>query len=354
VTGVASATTKFADVAAGEMLRRGGSAVDAVLAGFFAEAGGNEDVLLAPFCALVAGTGAGERAFDGRACQAGAGAERPRRFTIGDEPPLVARVAASRTVATTALMHAARGRVEMPAVVAFGVKLARDLGAGRRAALLEDIGESRSLALAREPIVEAFLASGGRPAGGSLSRSDLVLAPREDAALAGALGDNARVLRVPWAFEPGPEGVASGAEIIVAIDARGLVAVVAYERVPSIEVPGLQIALPCVGIPVLRGVPRIAPGTPLFSAAPIAILEERPNLKLALGVASGRDERPAGLVSSRASGPMSISDDALAALVGAIPLDAAARRLAGDLEGRFVCVALEREKPRVVAAHAAA
>ena len=56
----------IAEEAALAQLSQGGSAVGAVLAGFFAAAGGYSGVLLSPLTVLVAGIGTGGRAFDGR------------------------------------------------------------------------------------------------------------------------------------------------------------------------------------------------------------------------------------------------------------------------------------------------
>ena len=104
IPGAGAATTALATSATRDALASKGSAVDAVLAGFFAEAGANPDVLLAPFSALVVGTGAGERAFDGRAVQPGKGIDRPRGLLPGEVPQAVHHVAAPRTIAAIALM----------------------------------------------------------------------------------------------------------------------------------------------------------------------------------------------------------------------------------------------------------
>ncbi|MGC4065984.1 MAG: hypothetical protein QM784_15310 [Polyangiaceae bacterium] len=73
--------------AADECLLAGGSAVAAVLCGFFAAAGAYSGVLLGPLSLLVAGVGSGARAFDGRLRQPGLGTKRPRGFRDEESHP---------------------------------------------------------------------------------------------------------------------------------------------------------------------------------------------------------------------------------------------------------------------------
>ncbi|HET9960276.1 MAG TPA: hypothetical protein VFQ61_37555, partial [Polyangiaceae bacterium] len=88
-----AASDSIAEQAATERLAAGGSAVTAVLAGFFAVAGARPGVLLGPMSILVAGVGQGARAFDGRVRQPGLGAKRPRGILDGSEVPEAAQVA---------------------------------------------------------------------------------------------------------------------------------------------------------------------------------------------------------------------------------------------------------------------
>jgi len=76
-------------------------------------------------------------------------------------------------------------------------------------------------------------------------------------------------LRPPW-----PVGAeARPAEAIVACDGRGVLAALAYAPADDgVPVPDLDLALGRDAVPVRRGVPRVAPGTLLPAAAPIAIL----------------------------------------------------------------------------------
>ena len=89
---LARSNDPLCEAAAGEELAKGGSAVDAVLSGYFAAAGAYPGVLLGPVTLLIGGTGSGDRAFDGRVRQPGKNAKRPRGTLPGEEPPLAARV----------------------------------------------------------------------------------------------------------------------------------------------------------------------------------------------------------------------------------------------------------------------
>jgi gamma-glutamyltranspeptidase/glutathione hydrolase len=80
----ALATDELVQEAARAELVQSKSAVAAVAAGFFAAAGRHPGVLLAPLTLLVAGVGAGGRAFDGRLRQPGLGVKRPRGLLPGE------------------------------------------------------------------------------------------------------------------------------------------------------------------------------------------------------------------------------------------------------------------------------
>lgn len=331
-----AATSPVARAGAEEMRRAHGSAVDCVLAGFFADAGVRDAVLLAPMTALVVGVGAGARALDARARQPGLASERPRGTAGDDEPPLGARVSASVTPLGTILLHTAYHRASLSDVVAIGRDQATAAGERRRAALLDDLGALKAGACSSEPFVEALLAVGGRAAGGALSRADVVsvppivdLMPRASA--------SARIFEAPWAIEPDgrPERRSEGRaiEIVTAVDAWGLAAVIAYEVFPPSDVapvPGLQISAPLGALPVQRGVPRLPPGTPMPMRAPIAIVDRGAGNVVAVGA-------------TRADAP---------------PGDAIAEALSAEqglrsIEGAVACVALEARGARVLGEHAA-
>src|SRR5688572_32963231 len=106
VRSAAIANDSVAEEAAQDFLLSGGSAVGAVLSGFFAASGAYAGVLLAPLSLLVAGVGSGARAFDGRLRQPGRGTKRPRGFKQNEAIPDAARVAVSASVAAAMVAHA--------------------------------------------------------------------------------------------------------------------------------------------------------------------------------------------------------------------------------------------------------
>ncbi|MEP7126751.1 MAG: hypothetical protein ABJE95_37825 [Byssovorax sp.] len=266
-----SASSVAARAAAAEILAEGGTAVDAVIAGFFAAAGERPGVLLAPAVALVAGTGAGARAYDGRSAQPGLGSARPRGFVADAAIPDAAYAAAPRTIAMLVLLHGHRGRTSLSVLTRAGVAAADAQDEKSRAGLIRRVGASGVLALRSTEVARALVAAGGSVAGGMLTERDLEEArPAETDAVTTQLASGANVFTSPWAPA---EGSAAGAEAVVACDGRGIVAAIAYAPSSAgIVVPELGITLARDAVPVLRGVTRLAPGTPLASCAPIALL----------------------------------------------------------------------------------
>src|SRR6186713_2804804 len=112
------------------------SAVAAVVAGYFAAAGARPGVLLGPLTLLVAGVGAGGRAFDGRLRQPGIGAKRPRGLLPGQEVSRAARVALSTSVAALSVALAYDRTRTLTVLARVGARAAADAGAPTRAALL--------------------------------------------------------------------------------------------------------------------------------------------------------------------------------------------------------------------------
>jgi hypothetical protein len=296
-----TASSVAARAAAAAIIEAGGTAVDAVIAGFFAAAGERPGVLLAPAVALVAGTGAGARAYDGRSAQPGLGSARPRGFVADAVVPGAAFAAAPRTIAMLVLLHGHRGRTSLSVLARDGVAAAEAQGEKSRAGLIRRIGASGVLALRAPEIARPLLAAGGSVAGGLLTERDLEEArPAETDAVTTALASGANAFTSPWAP---PEASAAGAEAIVACDGRGIVAAIAYAPSSAgILVPELAITLAGDAVPVLRGVTRVAPGTPLAASAPIAILG-RKGFWAAIGltgVARLRPEALDGLASGQA------------------------------------------------------
>jgi gamma-glutamyltranspeptidase/glutathione hydrolase len=168
------------------------------------------------------------------------------------------------------LLSSYRGKAPLSELARHGVAAAEEAGAKARARFLRQIGAAGVLALRAPDVQQALLAVGGRMAGGTLTATDLEEAtPDEAETEATLLGESVTVHAPPFATTNGD------AEGIVACDARGVIAALAYA--PSrdgIQVPDLEVTLGRLAVPVRRGVTRIAPGAPLPAPAPIAIARQ--------------------------------------------------------------------------------
>src|SRR5687768_17130658 len=105
------------EAAQSHLTAQGGSAVGAVLTGFFAAAGAYSGVLLSPLTVLVGGIGTGGRAFDGRVRQPGLATNRPRGFLPEETIPTAARVGVPMTVAAAAVAYAYDGGKSLGSLV---------------------------------------------------------------------------------------------------------------------------------------------------------------------------------------------------------------------------------------------
>jgi hypothetical protein len=277
----AGASDGAAATAAQAVIEGGGGAVDAVIAGFFGAAGAHAGVLFAPVVALCAGFGAGGRVFDGRAAQPGRGAPRPRGFVDEASIPAGARVAVPRSIAAIMLLSSYRGRATLGELARAGVTAAESAGKKERARLIRRVGAGGLLALRATEVAAALLAAGGPVAGGALTAADIEeAAPAEAEATATALGEGLTLYTPPF---PAPDG--GDAEVILACDARGVIAALAYAPARTgVEVPGLEVTLGLHAVPVRRGVTRLAPGTLLPAPAPLAIAVQAGGFATAVGL----------------------------------------------------------------------
>ncbi len=268
------------------------NAVDAVVAGVFAAAAAHAGVLLGPVQMLVAGAGVGPRAVDGRTLQPGRGAARPRGFRADDPIPPAARVAVPALPVALAAALATFGTAALGKVLGPAVDIARAV-APARAELLARLGQ-RGPTLAAGGIAEELVNAVGPLAGGLLTLEDLdELRPEVIVTEPVKLGVR-RGLTVPWdaAAVRSIQGSSLDAlhtHVLAAIDARGSLAIACYE-VPEdgLSIPELELLAPFAAAPVLRGEPRLRPGTPRPAAAPIAVIEATSVYEMAVGIATLR------------------------------------------------------------------
>jgi hypothetical protein len=261
------------EAAAAEELVRGGSAIDAVLAGYFAAAGAYGGVLLGPVALLLGGVGSGDRAFDGRVRQPGRSAKRPRGSVAGVEPPRAARVGVPASVPALCVVLGYGASATLGRLVQPGVAQARAQGAERRAALLARVGEVGALAFKESDVAMALVRAFGTPNGGLVTPGDFTPPSGLDLAAVPMPDAPRPALMVPWAQEA--RSAFTRGVGVCAIDVNGLLAAVVFETRPDgANVEELELSAPLVASPTLRGVPRLAPGTALPASAPIWITRD--------------------------------------------------------------------------------
>jgi len=267
---LARSNDPICEAAAGEELAKGGSAIDSVLAGYFAAAGAYPGVLLGPVTLLLGGTGSGDRAFDGRVRQPGKNAKRPRGTLPGQEPPSASRVGVPSSVPALAVAVGYGAQASLNRLVQPGVALARERGAERRAAVLARVGEVGALAFSEPELSRALVRAFGAPNGGLVTPADFARPEGLDVPATRDERGAQSLLVAPWA-EQSTSAFVRGATVS-AIDVNGMFVAAAFECQPeAVYVEELELSAPLLAAPTMRGVPRVTPGSPLPAAAPLWI-----------------------------------------------------------------------------------
>ncbi len=269
------ASDAVAQEAAEDFLASHGSAVGAVLCGFFASAGAFAGVLWGPISILVGGVGVGARAFDGRLMQPGGGSRRPRGFVDSETVPAAARVAATTAVSAALVAHAYAGGQKLSSILKPGVQRARQSGADARSELLGRVRQVGAAAFAEPRFLRELLRAAGPVQGGLLGSQDFDATRLVIDQPVRESGDSSnRTWSAEWEAEVDEVDPALGhGHAVAAMDVRGVAAVLCYRRVTEgLVLPELELEVPTVAVPVKRGVPRLAPGTRLPAPAPIAIV----------------------------------------------------------------------------------
>ncbi len=274
------------EAAAGEELARGGSAIDAVLAGYFAAAGAYPGVLLGPVTLLLGGTGSGDRAFDGRVRQPGKNAKRPRGTLPGAEPPPASRVGVPCSVPALAVAVGYGAQATLGRLVQPGIALARERGAERRAGVLSRVGQVGALAFSEPELSRALVRAFGAPNGGLVTPADFARPEGLDVPAARRETATAAALAAPWASQAENPFVRGAS--VSAIDVNGMFMAAAFECQPeALYVEELELSAPMLAVPTLRGVPRVAPGSAIPAAAPIWISYDAASAPYELWAAPG-------------------------------------------------------------------
>lgn len=263
----ALASDPEAESAANAVLAAGGGALDAALAGFFVAGAAVPEVLLCPLEVWLAGIGEGARAFDGRPRQPGRGTRRPRGFADVEKIPEASRVGVPASLATLLFAHAYGTGRGLRGLFTPAIQLARRRGALARAALLDRLAAVGAAALLEPAYRRPLLRVGSPSEGGLVTPRDLE--PDElvaEALSARRLGDD------EWLLGPERQGEGRRAAGVLAVDAHGAFAAVAYRPIErGVPVEELELVAPALASPVLRGVPRVAPGTRLGPGFALAL-----------------------------------------------------------------------------------
>jgi gamma-glutamyltranspeptidase/glutathione hydrolase len=280
--------------AADECLLAGGTAVDAVLAAYFALAGATPWALLAPLTILVAGSGSGVRAVDGRARQPGLGIERPVRYSDEAAAPLLARASAPATAAAVSVASSMFGHEPLPRLATLGARIARKQGARERAALITRFGSARAWVLQDRTFLAEVAERVPRFEGALLQPADLaiegadVLPCEPSLKLAGV-----QAALPPWHDLAAPSASSTDPSplLVLASERGNLAALFLHHPGRAIPLFEGEVELPAVGQPVLRGVPRLKPGSPLPLAVPLAVLLEDARATHVVGATVGEQIR---------------------------------------------------------------
>jgi gamma-glutamyltranspeptidase/glutathione hydrolase len=260
--------------AAEECLLSGGSAVAAVLSGFFAAAGAYAGVLLGPLSVIVAGVGVGARAFDGRLRQPGLGAKRPRGFLENEPIPPGAYVGVPGAIAAAAVALAYEGERGLVPCVRYGMQRAERAAAESRLSLLRVV-RGGAQAFADPAFVRPLLHVAGPSEGGLLTATDLNTIPSEIDVQATVHPADDAWYEPPWAPDLGNERGASpdGHQyVVIAFDSRGVAAAASFLRArEGVSFEAMELTAPRAARPVLRGVTRVAPGERLACPCSVAI-----------------------------------------------------------------------------------
>src|SRR4051812_8267952 len=188
----------IAEEAAVAQLGQGGSAVGAVLAGFFAAAGGYSGVLLSPLTLLLAGIGGGGRAFDGPPPPPGLGTQPARGFLPEEAVPQAARIAVPAAVAAAAVANAYDGAKSLASLVKHGILRAERAGADGRAEVLARVRSVGQTALGEQTFMRPFLRLAGPSEGGLVTPADFTGITDIDHAASTRRAADSDYLEPPW------------------------------------------------------------------------------------------------------------------------------------------------------------
>lgn len=271
------------------------NAVDVVVSGLFAYAAVDASLLLGPVQILIGGPGAGLQAVDGRVRQPGLGAPRPRGFVSTEAVPAAASVGVPCFSSAALAALAAYGTRTINQAVSPAVDVAKGHDP-ERAKALALVARHGPTAIGRDEIGGLLIERFGRMAGGLLTQEDLIATAPPVEAVPVYKADGNGGARPEFALMPHAasheERIVGSSRLamLLAVDVHGLFCAAAAEIHPdALLVEELGLAAPRLAEPVRRGEPRITPGTPRPSGAPIALVGHRSVWELALATSGPVD-----------------------------------------------------------------
>lgn len=275
--------------AAWGVLEKGGSALKAALTGFFLAAAEDPRVLWSPLVLLMGGMGTGVRVFDGRARQPGSGVKRPRGFLPGEDVPLAARAAVPAGITALAVACAYDSGTSLLSCVRPGVQAAKKLGMSGRATLLDLIASHGAGVLLSSRVKRAWLGQLGPAQGGLMGHEDLI--PPTEVDQAAARLESCWV--PPFEALQGTEmGRTHDEHLIVSADSQGQMIALAFRPLENhLLLEPFEVAVPLLAQPVLRGVSRLSPGTPLGFQPDLWIERNDEGALIAVGGSGKQKER---------------------------------------------------------------
>lgn len=230
------------------------SAVALALSVYLFACASQAGVLLSSVSILASGYGA-RRAIDGRTRQPGRGFPRPRGFLSPEEIPTPARVAVPAGIPAVYVAWGYGAAAAPAAAFRTASAVAARAGAPARAELLKRAGDRGGSALQGSALERELTRRAGAAEGGLVSPADFEPATDVDHPI-GPEG------AFPWG--DGDRAPGTSAEAVLAVDQAGGAAVVCYDVAEQgFPLFDGELVSPLVAQPVLRGVPRVRPGTPL-------------------------------------------------------------------------------------------
>ncbi|MFO0660754.1 MAG: hypothetical protein U0165_13120 [Polyangiaceae bacterium] len=252
-------------------------------------------------CKAAGGTGA-VRFLDGRLRQPGRGITRPLRSDAGRQalPSLVSVPGSISAFSVAVALHARKTMIQ---IAAQGIAVAKSSDAKQRARILSRAAQAGTLVLVDKGLADAIERAAPRIDGRLLTAEDLAeVAITSSPGITLDLGDSRQAILPSWCTpdadgNPGKGTCAPSraSEVILVSDGRGVHAGVVVEQMDGLKIYDDELEMPMLAQPILRGVPKLAAGTPLESPLAIALLTEA--------------NRPMGVTAART--PAQLSFDAL-------------------------------------------